>query len=116
MMPGMDPRMMKQAMKRMGIKQEDIDATEVIIKCADKEIIISPVSVQKVHMMGQDSFQVSGEITERELSTEPEVREEDIETVIEQTGATREKAIDAIEANDGDLAKAIMHLQNDDSD
>jgi len=27
-------------MKKMGMKQEDIDASEVIIKCSDKEIII----------------------------------------------------------------------------
>ena len=32
--------MMKQAMKRMGIKQEEIDAQQVIIRCEDKEIVI----------------------------------------------------------------------------
>ena len=36
----MNPKMLKQAMKKMGMKQEDIDASEVIIKCSDKEIVI----------------------------------------------------------------------------
>ena len=37
----------------MGIKQIEIDATEVIIKTPDKEIIISEPQVSKVNMMYQ---------------------------------------------------------------
>ena len=33
--------MMKQAMRKMGMSQEEIDATEVIIKTPEKELIIS---------------------------------------------------------------------------
>ncbi len=41
MIPGMNPRKMQQAMKKMGIQQVEIPATEVIIKTPEKEIIIT---------------------------------------------------------------------------
>jgi nascent polypeptide-associated complex subunit alpha len=113
MMPGIDPRMMKQAMKRMGIKQEEIEATEVIIKCPGKDIIISPASVQKINMMGEISFQINGQITERDTMPSVEISEDDIQTVIDQANVTREAAMEAIEANEGDLAAAIMSLKKD---
>lgn len=112
MIPGMNPRMMKQAMKRMGIKQQEIDdAEQVIIRCSEREIIIDNPQVSKVNMMGQDTFQVVGEISERELSTAPDISEDDVKTVMEQTKVSEEKARKAIEDADGDLAKSIMDLQ-----
>ena len=111
MIPGMNPKAMKQAMKRMGIKQEEIDATEVIIKTADKEIVVNEPSVAKVNMMGQETFQISGDISEREISSEPEIKEDDIKTVMEQASVSEEKAKEAIENNNGDLAAAIMELK-----
>ena len=57
-MPGMDPRLVKQAMKKLGVKQEEIEASEVVIKCSDKNIIIRNPEVLKVNMMGQETFQV----------------------------------------------------------
>jgi nascent polypeptide-associated complex subunit alpha len=113
MMPGMNPRMMKQAMKRMGIQQQDIEATEVIIKCPDKEIVITNPSVAKVNMMGQETWQISGESEERELDVKAEINEEDIKTVAEQTGVSSDEAREAIEKNNGDLAAAIMELKKE---
>lgn len=113
MIPGMNPRDVQRAMKRMGIKQEEIDATEVIIKTSDKEIIIQNPQVSKVNMMGQETFQISGQIEEHALSSEPEINEEDIQTVMEQASVTEEQAKEAIEKNDNDLAKAIMALKGD---
>jgi nascent polypeptide-associated complex subunit alpha len=111
MMPGMNPRKMQAMMKQMGIRQVEIPATEVIIKTEDKEIIITNPSVQRVNMMGQENFQISGEIQERELSTTPDISEEDIQTVMEQTQVNEETARKAIEDAEGDLAEAIMGLQ-----
>ncbi len=111
MIPGMNPRDIQKAMKRMGIKQEEIDATEVIIKTSDKEIIINNPQVSKVNMMGQETFQVIGQAEERLISSEPEINQDDIKTVMQQTGVTEEKAKEAIEKNDNDLAKAIMALK-----
>jgi nascent polypeptide-associated complex subunit alpha len=111
MIPGMNPRMMKQAMKRMGIQQVEVDATEVIIKTPEKNIIISNPQVSKVNMMGQQTYQVVGEEHEESASTKPEINEEDIKTVMEQTSVDEAKAKEAIEKHDGDLAAAIMELK-----
>ncbi len=107
----MNPRAMKQAMKRMGIQQQDIEATEVIIKTAEKEIVIANPQVAKVNMMGQETYQVVGEAQERSIAKEPEINEEDIKTVMEQTGADETKAKETIEKHSGDLAAAIMELK-----
>lgn len=110
MIPGMNSRKMAQAMKKMGIQQVDIPATEVIIRTPEKEIIISNPSVAKVNMMGQQTFQISGDESERSLSTEPDINEDDVKTVMEQTGKSEEEALAAIKDHKGDLAAAIMAL------
>jgi nascent polypeptide-associated complex subunit alpha len=110
-MQGINPRMMKQAMQRMGIQSVEIDATEVIIKCPDKEIIIKNPSVSKVNMMGQNTFQIVGQEEERPLGVE--ISDEDITTVMEQAEVSKEQALAAIEKYNGDLAAAILALRKD---
>ena len=112
MIPGMNPRQVRQAMKKLGIQQQDIEATEVIIKTKEKEIVIKDPQVAKVNMMGQETFQIIGNAEERALQTEPEINEDDIKTVMEQTGADEDKAKEAIQQNNGDLAAAIMGLKS----
>ncbi len=111
-MPGMNPRKMQQMMKKMGIAQVEIDATEVIIRCPDKEIIIENPQVSKVNAMGQETFQIIGNPIEHEISTEPEINEDDIKTVMEQANVDEEKAKSALEKTKGDIAEAIMKLQS----
>ena len=111
MFPGMNPRQMRQAMQRMGIQQQEIDAKEVIIRLEDKEIVISNPSVTKVNMMGQDTYQIVGEESERSLGSEPDINDEDIETVAEQAGVSKEEAEQAIKQSKGDLAEAILKLK-----
>lgn len=107
----MNPRAMKQAMKRMGIQQVEVPANEVIIKSEEKEILIKNPQVSKVNMMGQETYQIVGEIEERAVSSEPEINADDIKTVMEQTGVSEEEAQEAIKNNDFDLAKAILALK-----
>ncbi len=113
MIPGMDMRKAAQMMKRMGIQQEEIEATEVIIRTPGKELVITNPSVAKINMMGQEMYQVTGNAEERETSAEPEISEEDIKTVMEQAGADKETAKKAIEENDYDLAAAILSLKGE---
>ncbi len=122
MIPGMNPRKMNQMMKRMGISQNEVDATEVIIRTPDKEIVISNPSVSKVNMMGQQTYQVVGEEEERDLSKsleahseehEIEINQEDINTVTSQTGVNEETARTAIMDHDGDLAETILDLKKE---
>ncbi len=112
MFPGMNPRKMQQLARQMGIKQVDIPAQEVIIKTKDKTIVISNPSVQRVNMMGQETFQISGDIKEQELETTPEISDDDVKTVMEQAKVDEKTARKAIEDADGDLAEAILNLNN----
>ena len=105
-MSGMDPKLVKMALKKMGVKQEDIGASRVIIETVDnKKIFINNPQVSKVDMAGNVSFQISGDISEEEFS------EEDIRLVMEQTNVSREKAKKALENNSGDIAQAILELK-----
>ncbi len=113
MIPGMNPRKMAQAMKRMGIQQVEIPATEVIIRTPNSELVITDPQVAKVNMMGQETIQVTGEIHERALNTVPKINQDDINTVIEQASVSEEEAKKAIEDNNGDLAAAIISFQKE---
>ena len=108
MFPGIDPRQMKMAMKKLGLKQEDIDAEEVIIKCRDKQLRIVNPQVTKIEAGGQETIQITGEITEEPIE---KFNEDDIKTVMEQTGCNEEEAKNALEET-GDLAEAILKLKN----
>ncbi len=102
---------MGQLMKQMGLQQEEIEARRVEITCPGKKIIIEPASVTSVNVMGQQTWQVMGEAREELLETTPEISAEDVKTVAEQTGASEEEARAAIEETNGDLAAAIIKLQ-----
>ena len=106
MFGGLDPRKMQAMMSQMGIKQVQIDADEVVIKGKGKNIVIKNPSVMRITMSGQESFQISGQVSEQE-----EISEDDIKTVMAQTKVTRDKALDALKKSGGDLAQAILHLK-----
>lgn len=110
MLPGINPRQMKQAMKRMGMQQEDLDVKEVIFRMGDRDLVISNPTVSKVNMMGQESFQVVGDIEERSIDTIPEMSDEDIQMVMDQANCSKKEALEALETSKGDLAEAIMAL------
>jgi len=110
MFPKINPKQMEKMMKQLGVKQEEIDAEEVIIKCSDKELIIRNPNVQRVNMMGQESLQITGDIEEREIK---KFSEDDVKLVVEQTGSSDKKAREALENNNGDIAKTILELKHD---
>ena len=104
----MNPKKMQAVMKQMGIAQEEISASRVIIeKTDDSKIIIENPSVTKIKMHGQETFQIAGEISEE--SGEVGISEQDIKTVMEKTGKSEEEAKQALEKT-GDLAVAILEL------
>ena len=111
MIPGINPRKMQQMMRQIGIQQTEIPATEVIIRLEGKEIIIANPSVAKVNMMGQETFQVSGEAQERELSAALEISEEDVKMVVQQTGASDESAKKGLREHQGEIAETIIALK-----
>jgi len=113
MMPGVNPKQMEQAMKKLGVRQEELDAIAVIIRTKKEDIIIRNPSIQKINMMGQVSYQVAGEEEHRPLEEEIEISEDDIITVVEQADVSKEKAMKALKENKGDLAAAILALKKE---
>ncbi|MBN1157387.1 nascent polypeptide-associated complex protein [Candidatus Woesearchaeota archaeon] len=111
MIPGINSRQAAHMMRRMGIQQQEIEATEVIIRTRENEIIIKNPAVSKINMMGQKTYQVSGDEEIRSLSTAPEISDEDVETVMEQAQVDKSTALKAIEDHNLDLAEAIMSLK-----
>ncbi|MFH1770409.1 MAG: nascent polypeptide-associated complex protein [archaeon] len=111
MFPGMNPRQMKQMMKKVGMQQEEMNVKEVIFRMGDKDMVISNPSVSKINMMGQETYQVVGDVQEVSADTTPDISEEDIQTVIDQTGCSEKEAKKALDDFKGDLAEAIMALK-----
>lgn len=111
MIPGVNPKQMQKMMKQMGMKQDAVPATrvEVFLQDGTKMVFDSP-DLQKVVMMGQTTYQLSGSSTIESIDTTPDISDEDVQTVVEQTGVSEEKARQAIEDADGDLADAILQL------
>ena len=107
MFGGMNPKQMEKMMKQMGIKTENIDASEVVIKAKDKEIVITEPQVTKIKMGGQDTFQIMGKVSER---AKEKFSAEDVKMIAEQTGASEEEAKRALE-EESDIAAAIMKLK-----
>ena len=111
----MNPRNAKRMMQRMGMNMGEMpDVQEVIFKTSDKEIVVENAAVAVLEMQGQKIFQVTGQVSERELQSEAPklvIPEEDAQLVADQTGRSIEDAKRALEENNGDLAKAILLLQ-----
>lgn len=111
---GMNPKQLKQmqrAMKQMGMDNKDVKGvTEVVIKFKTKEIVIKSPKVNLMDFMGQQTYQVSGKIEEKKIEAELAIPEDDVELVSNQTGVTKEKALETLKETQGDLAEAILRL------
>jgi nascent polypeptide-associated complex subunit alpha len=104
---GMNPRQMERMMQQMGIKSEEIPAKRVIIEKDDESIVIENPSVMSIEQGGSKSYQISG----GEISFIPNISEEDVKLVSEQTGASADEAKIALIEAQGDVAEAIMKLK-----
>lgn len=114
-MKGVNQRQMQQAMKKMGIKQSNInDVQEVIIRTSKEEIVITSAEVVCVDMQGSKSYQISGIEETRPLGSSTVATRsfpnEDIDLVMSQTSCDRAKAVAALEACDGQPAEAIISI------
>ena len=114
MIPGMNKKQMKQMerqMKKMGMKMEELEgAREVIIRFDEKELIIDNPSVSLMNVMGQETYQIEGKAREVELEYEVEITDEDVEIVANSADVSLDEARAALEECKGDLAEAIMKL------
>lgn len=98
----------KNAMKmlqRMGLRVDELKAKRVIIETEDGNLIFENPQVMKTTMQGQTAYQIVGTPV-----LEEKISEEDIELVMQKTGASREEAEKALKEAKGDIAEAILKL------
>ena len=104
---GLDPKKMQAMMKQLGMDQEEIDATRVVIEKSDNnKLVIENPSVTKITIKGNETFQISGDVTEKEAG----ISDSDFQTVMEKTSVSMKEAKKALENANGDLAEAILNL------
>ncbi|MEF8783784.1 MAG: nascent polypeptide-associated complex protein [Haloarculaceae archaeon] len=119
---GLNPSKMKQMMEQMGIDIEDIDAEEVVIRTSEGDLVFSDAEVQRMDAQGQATYQIVGSPERREpgeTSTDDEetgggdagIPQADVELVAGRTGASEDRAREALDAEDGDLAAAVERLE-----
>jgi nascent polypeptide-associated complex subunit alpha len=117
----MNPREQKRMMQRMGMNMDAVaDVQQVIIRTANKDIVIDEPEVAILQVQGQKMYQViGGQVSEQApsqrgaaASAAPLFSEEDVQLVADQTGKSLEKAKEALQECGGDLAKAILLLQS----
>ncbi len=117
---GLSPRDLKRQLKRLGIKldvEELEDVRNVTIEMPGKMLVIDDPQVVIMKLQGQTIFYIMGEPREVEAEEEEaaptvEISEEDVQLVASQAGVSLEEARRALEASEGDLAKAIMLLES----
>src|SRR5437870_10722947 len=116
-----NPRQMRQAMKRLGIEQEQLDdVEEVIIRTATKEYVIRDANVTAMTAQGQKIWTVVGEPIVRdragakkaEGATALTIPDEDVKLVAEKAGVSEEEARKALEDAGGEPAEAIIRLMS----
>ena len=127
MMRGMNPRNMNQMMRRMGINVEEIpEVQELIIKTAQRDYVFREPSVTIMNAQGSKTYQFAGtpEIIEKAgaapaqqasepvAEAKPQISEEDVALVAQQTSKTPEQARKALEETNGDIAEAIIRLSS----
>ncbi|GAA0221268.1 nascent polypeptide-associated complex protein [Halobacterium noricense] len=125
----MNPRKMQQMMKQMGIDVTEIDAEEVVIRTGEEELVFDGAQVTRMDAQGQETYQIVGEPTTRELGAGDDaaaddggsddagaadaggVPDEDVQLVATRAGVSEADAREALEDVDGDLAAAISKLE-----
>ena len=106
----MDNRNARRMMDRLGINMKEIqNVQEGVIRTPDKEMHSTNASVSEVNAQGQRVFQVMGDVEEVEVEKKA-FSEEDVLLVQQQTGASKERAMAALEETDGEVARAILKL------
>jgi len=105
----LNPKQMEKMAKQLGMKMEEIDAEQVVIKLKEGgEIVIDNPQVSRINVMGQDTFQITGDITEKDEGEE----DDDVEIVAEKAGVSHDEAKRVLDETN-DIAEAILRLKEE---
>ncbi|HZW54775.1 MAG TPA: nascent polypeptide-associated complex protein [Nitrososphaerales archaeon] len=106
-----DNRQTRRMLDRMGVSMEQVEGVEeVIIRMADKDLVIKNASVSEMKVKGNRMFQVVGEDIEERMREKPKYTREDVLLVAQQANVNEARAEQALKDSDGDLATAILRL------
>ncbi len=109
MMPGINPKQMKAAMRKMGMKMDEIENVEkVVVYTPQGNYVFENAQVVGITMQGQTSYQLSGDVHFEEA--EVVIPDEDVSLVAAQTGKSEDEARAALKKCKGDMAEAILKL------
>jgi len=115
---GISPKAMQKALGQIDTNEID-DVVEVIVRTKDEEIVLEHPEVTIMNM-GQEIWNIVPQSTSRRplgsssASSPPkeiEIKDEDVAIIVNTAGVSKDEAIAAIKANQGDIAKAIMSLK-----
>ena len=115
-----NPRQARRMMEKMGMKMNAVaDVKEVIIRRENTELVIETPQVTVMQFQGQEIYQVMGTssferpitgIEESEKEKLVQVSDEDVQLVAAQAGVSYDRAKQALQQTNGDLAQAILNL------
>jgi len=107
----LDNRQTRRMLEKMGVSMDQIDGVEeVIIRTAEKDLVIKNASVSEMNMKGSRMFQVVGDDVEERMREKPKYTREDVLLVAQQAHVPEAKAEQSLKDTDGDLAQAILRL------
>ncbi len=110
-------RDVRRMLEKMGVEITEIqNVKEVIIRTDKEEYNIKQPSVNMVKMQGMLTFEiVGGQLTKTPLSPsqapEVEIKEDDVMLVAKEAGVSKEEAEKTLRETNGDIALAILKLQ-----
>jgi nascent polypeptide-associated complex subunit alpha len=110
MLPGgINPKKMKQMMKQLGMQVEQIeDVEQVLIITPKGKYIFDAAEVSAMTMQGVTTFQIAGQ--PRFEAAAPDIPDDDVKLVMEQTNKPEVAARAALVEAKGDIAEAILKL------
>ncbi|MBP2132449.1 nascent polypeptide-associated complex subunit alpha [Methanomicrobium sp. W14] len=109
MIPGVNPKQMKQMMKKLGMKMEELEDVERVVVYTKKgNYVFEGAEVVTTTMQGATTYQIQG--TPEFVEAEPEIPDDDVKMVSEQANVSDEEALNALKETKGDIAEAILKL------
>jgi nascent polypeptide-associated complex subunit alpha len=118
---GFSGKALEKLLKKAGLKVYQLEGVErVIIEGSDERIVLIEPTVLELEIPGQPkAYQIVGakdvvkEKKEEKVEETVEISDEDVKMVAEQTGCSEERARKALEETKGDIAEAILKLQEE---
>jgi len=114
----LSPRELKRTLKKLGINVEELSNVKlVILETDNSEIIIEEPHVIVFVSQGQKVYQIIGKsekVIEKKEGIEVSqvsFSEDDINFVVQHGGVDRETAINVLREADGDIAKALVIIE-----